>query len=158
MKSKKLRQKYILRIMDGRHFHTQQEVAEALRQSGFDVSQSTLSKDFKELNVVKTTAPNGSFKYVLPQFFGREIRVGSLHRELEDFVTEVDLAGQMVVIKTAPGNAAGVCETIDRTGWNELVGTIAGDNTIFLVCRTPTQADRLVTRIYGIMNGKRDLE
>ena len=158
MKSKKLRQKYILRIMDGRHFHTQQEVAEALRQSGFDVSQSTLSKDFKELKVVKTTAPDSSFKYVLPQFFDREIRAGSLHRELEDFVTEVDLAGQMVVIKTAPGNAGGVCETIDRAGWNELVGTIAGENTIFLVCRTPTQADRLVTRIYGIMNGKRDLE
>ncbi len=158
MKSKKLRQKYILRIMDGRHFHTQQEVAEALRQNGFDVSQSTLSKDFKELNLVKTIAPDGSFKYVLPQFFDREIRAGSIHRELEDFVTEVDLAGQMVVIKTAPGNAAGVCETIDRAGWNELVGTIAGDNTIFLVCRTPDQADRLVTRIYGIMNGKRDSE
>ena len=158
MNAKKHRQKYILRIMEGRHFHTQQEVAEALRQNGFDVSQSTLSKDFKELKLVKTTAPDGSFKYVLPQFFDREIRAGSLHRELEDFVTEVELAGHLVVMKTAPGNASGVCETIDQTGWIEVVGTIAGDNTILLICRTPAQAGKLVERLHDLMNGKRVIE
>ncbi|MBT5875825.1 MAG: arginine repressor [Candidatus Latescibacteria bacterium] len=154
MRSKKQRQKHILRIMEGRHFHTQQEVAVALHESGFDVSQSTLSKDFKELKMVKTTAPDGSFKYVLPQFLDREIRAGSLHREIEDFATNVALAGQLVVMKTESGNASGVCETVDQAGWSEVVGTIAGDNTILLICQTDEAARRLAERIRGIMNGR----
>lgn len=142
--------------MESGHFHTQQEVARALKHSGFDVSQSTLSKDFKELKLVKTTAPDGTFKYVLPQYLNREIRAGSVHREIEDFVTGIDFAANMVIIKTAPGNASGVCETIDNAGWTEVAGSIAGDNTILLICRTPNEAKRLLGHIQTIMNGMKE--
>ena len=156
MRSKRQRQKSILHIMESGHFHTQQEVARALERSGFNVSQSTLSKDFKELKLVKTIAPDGSFKYILPQYLNREMRAGSVHREIEDFVTGIDYASNMVILRTAPGNAAGVCETIDQAEWPEIVGSIAGDNTILLICRTSNEVKRLMGRIQTIMDGMKE--
>lgn len=153
MRSKKQRQKQIVHIMESGHFHTQQEVAAALQSRGFPVSQSTLSKDFKELNMAKITAPDGSFKYVLPRQLSREFQTRSMRRELEDFVLEAARAAHIIVLKTPPGNASGVCETIDQTGWPEVVGTIAGENTILLVCKTAAAAKRLLAHIHQIMEG-----
>lgn len=157
MRSKKQRQKCILNIMEQDHFHTQQEVAYALHQNGFEVSQSTLSKDFKELKLVKAISPGGSFKYVLPQYVNREIQAGSARREIEDFVTGVDSAANLVVLKTASGNASGVCETIDQSDWSEIIGTIAGENTILIICKTPSKAKHLMTRIQTILDGIKEL-
>lgn len=155
MRPKKQRQKQILYIMEGGHFHTQQEVARELQRRDFSVSQSTLSKDFKELNLVKTTAPDGTFKYVLPQQVTKEARVRTAHREIEDYVTSFDFTNNMVILKTAPANAPGVSETIDNAGWSEVIGNIAGDNTILLICRTSAQAKQLIRRIQDIMDGKK---
>lgn len=156
MTSKKSRHGTILQIMKSGHFHTQHEVASALTRQGFSVSQSTLSKDFKDLGVVKMIAPDGTFKYVLPQYVREGSRVRSAHREIEEFVSSVQDANNLVVITTPPGNASGVCETIDNAGWPELIGSIAGDNTILLICKTGEQAQRLVQRIQSILDEKKE--
>lgn len=157
MRYKKQRQKQILQIMNSGHFHTQQEVARELQRKGLAVSQSTLSKDFKELSLVKTTAPDGTFKYVLPQHLAQESRARTAHREIEDFVTGFDVTKNLVILKTAPANAPGVSETIDNAGWPGVMGTIAGDNTILLICRTTAHARQLVELIDAILNGKKEL-
>lgn len=156
MRHKKQRQKQILQIMEGGHFHTQQEVARELKQRGFSVSQSTLSKDFKDLYLVKTTAPDGTFKYVLPQHIAQEVRARTARREIEDYVVSFDFTSNLVILKTAPGNAPGVTETIDSTGWPEVIGSIAGDNTILLICKTPAQVKQLVGRIHEILDGTKE--
>lgn len=156
MKHKKQRQQQIRQIMEAGHFRTQQAVAQALRQRGFSVSQSTLSKDFKDLNLVKTTAPDGTSKYALPQHIASEIRARTAHREIEDFVIGLDFTNNLVILKTAPGNASGVCETIDTAGWPEVMGSIAGDNTILLIGKTQARVKQLVRRIRGIMDGKKE--
>ena len=91
--------------------------------------------------------PDGNFRYVSPELTvtGRDFRI--LERELADYVLNVDQADNIVVIKTVSGHAQSVCEAIDRMGWNELMGTLAGDNTIFALARSAEDGLCVVNRL-----------
>jgi len=140
MRSKQARQARIRELLLEELIETHESLAEALQRHQIEVSQSTLSKDLRELGVARMPRPDGRFQYTVPETGAtmRDNRI--LEREVRDYLVNVDRARNMVVVQTVSGHAQSVCEAIDRIGWPEVLGTIAGDNTIFLLAREDDQA------------------
>ena len=151
---KRLRQNKILDLIARQSVRTQQELADLLSEKGVDTTQSTLSKDIKELGLIKAPDEDGGVRYCAPAQTVAPHRQDVLQRELMDFMTGSDSADNLLVLKTAAGNASGVCAAIDAMRWPEIVGTVAGDDTIFIACKTPAHARDLQQRIEGIVNGR----
>ena len=146
---KSTRQDDIIRIMSSREIETQEELAGELRVLGYQVTQATISRDIKELHLIKVIGDRGVYKYARPE--RKESAVNErLVRILTDSLVSVDHAGQMIVVRTLSGSANVACEAIDTMQWPEILGTIAGDNTIFIVVRNDKDADRIVARIRKI--------
>ena len=125
-------------------------LAEVLEHQGIEVSQSTLSKDLRELGVVRVPQAEGGFRYTLPEA-GVTLRDRHiLEREMQDFLVQAEQAANMVVVRTLSGHAQSVCESIDRIGWDEVAGTIAGENTIFIAARSEQEAASLVQKIAAV--------
>ena len=156
MNTKQHRQEIIQQVIEQGHFHTQQEIIDVLKEKGILVNQSTLSKDFTALHVLKIRTPDGRFKYVIPRYYSSETQDELVEREVRDFVASSEDAMNLVVLNTSAGHASGVCETIDRATWPEIVGSIAGENTILLIAKSPQQAKKLKARIEKILEDKRD--
>ena len=141
---KQLRHAKIRQLLQGAPIDTHEKLAGALRGESIQVSQSTLSKDLRELGVGRVPRPDGGFSYTLPEA-GSTLRDRHvLERELQDYLVSVDRADNLLVVKTVSAHAQSVCEAIDRIGWPQVMGTIAGDNTIFMVAKTAGEAVALV--------------
>ena len=154
MSAKKERQQKILELITEGSITRQEELNAALQEVGISTTQSTLSKDIKELGVVKVPDGEGGFRYQVPgAFIGADRLVlqgeNLLRRELQDFVVSVDGVDHTLVVKTVTGHAQGVCESIDQMLWPEVVGTLAGENTIFILCRSPEARENLERVIQG---------
>ncbi|MDA0712248.1 MAG: arginine repressor [bacterium] len=152
MGEKQKRQQKILAVISSRMIGRQEDLGQALKEVGIETTQSTLSKDIKELGILKAPNGAGGFKYQNPSFGdagSRMMLTGEplLRREIRDFAQVVDGAGHTAVIKTRTGHAQGVCEAIDQVLWPEVVGTLAGENTIFVLCRSEVDCRRLRDRI-----------
>ena len=147
MKSKQVRHTRIKELLREANIRTHEEMAQALQRDQIDVSQSTLSKDLRELGVVRVPRPDGGFRYGLPEVGATLRDQHILERELSDFLLGIDRAENIAVIKTVSGHAQSLCEALDRIGWREVMGTIAGENTIFVLARTSSQAEALVRRV-----------
>ena len=152
MNDKQERQRRILSVIASRSIGTQRALNDALRAAGISTTQSTLSKDLKQLGIVKAPDGSGGLRYRAPTGESQHDASGSdlLARELRDFVVETGGAGHTLVLKTITGHAQGVCEAIDRAGWTEVVGTIAGENTIFILCQSVEKRELLRERILEI--------
>jgi transcriptional regulator of arginine metabolism len=124
--TKAYRQAQVLKLIRDRSISTQEELAENLAAVGIDASQVTLSRDIRELGLIKTAEgyrePNG-----IPEA-GRE----NLPRVLQEFLRDIRIAQNLVVLKTAPGGAQPVARVLDTEQWPEIIGTVAGDDTIFI--------------------------
>ncbi|MXW05328.1 MAG: arginine repressor [Gemmatimonadetes bacterium] len=155
MNAKHQRQGTIRSLIERGHFHTHKEVIAALHTEGIDVNQGTLSKDFKELHVIKTRLADGQYKYVLPRYYSVETQDELVEREIRDFVVSADDAMNQVVLQTSAGHASGVCEAIDQAEWPEIVGSVAGENTILLITKSTAHAGKTLRRIKDIMKQKR---
>jgi len=132
------------------YFGRQEDLSLALREAGVHTTQSTLSKDIRELGIVKVSAPGG-FRYQPPGQTPMPHQPRNLlAREISDFLTGIDGAGNTLVLKTITGHAQGVCESIDQAGWEEVVGTIAGENTIFILCRSEVALEEVRVRVDGM--------
>ena len=150
MRGKQTRQAKIREVLQGEIIETHEGLAAALRQRGVEVSQSTLSKDLRELGVVRVTRPDGGFRYTLPDS-GVTLRDRQiLEREVRDFLLTADRARNLVVVRTVSGHAQSLCESIDRIGWPGIMGTIAGENTIFIVSRTSAEAAAVIEHIAAV--------
>ena len=146
---KSSRQDEILRIIRERDVETQEELASELRKTGYKVTQATVSRDIRELKLIKVAANGGGFKYAKPE--RHETAVSDrLTRILNDSLVNVDYAGNMIVVKTLSGSANVAAEALDNLGWAEILGTIAGDNTIFVVVRDETEAADISERIRNL--------
>lgn len=147
MYGREKRHQAILEVIEAKSIGRQADLSAALQELGVHTTQSTLSKDIRELGIVKVPAPGGS-RYQ-PARAPRETALSRslLERELSDFVTGTDAAGHTMVVNTITGHAQAVCESIDQAGWEEVVGTIAGENTIFVLCRTEEAVSELRDRI-----------
>ena len=136
---KKRRHKAILDLIEQYDIGTQDELLVLLREKGFDVTQATVSRDVKELRLLKTLGANGIYKYSVEKNAdkGDSDMFDAL---FQSAMTKVDYAGNICVIKCSPGLASAACATIDAMNVSEVVGTIAGDDTIFMLCRTTDEA------------------
>ena len=136
---KKRRHKLILDLIEQYDIGTQEELLVLLRESGCDVTQATVSRDIKELRLIKILGPNGVYKYSVERVNDNGYS-GMFDALFQSAMTKVDYAGNICVIKCSPGLAGAACATIDAMNVHEVVGTIAGDDTIFMLCRTTDEA------------------
>ena len=136
---KKNRHKLILELISQYDIGTQEELLLMLRNSGYDVTQATVSRDVKELRLLKTLGSNGVYRYSVDQALPTGYN-GMFDALFSNSLVNVDFAGNICVIKCAAGLAQAACAAIDSMNVSEVVGTIAGDDTIFVLCRTTDEA------------------
>ncbi|NLX64518.1 MAG: arginine repressor [Clostridiaceae bacterium] len=142
----------ILEIIENHEIETQDELAEKLREAGMDVTQATISRDIKELRLVKVLTPNGRYRYSAMNSDSSNMNDRLLVIIKEAFVS-CDYANNILVIKTLPGMAQAVAATIDSLGWNDIVGTIAGDDTMLVICRAEKIAEDLMDKFTRMVRG-----
>ncbi len=136
---KKKRHQLILQLIEQYDIGTQDELLSMLREQGCDVTQATVSRDVKELRLLKVLGSGGIYKYSVQK--KKETGYTDMFDVLfQSAMTKVDYAGNICVIKCSPGLAGAACATIDAMNVHEVVGTIAGDDTIFMLCRTEEEA------------------
>ena len=145
---KRLRQQQISDLLGSRPIGTQHELAAALRDRGFRATQATVSRDVAEMGLIKVIR-NGSRAYALPPRAGQPETSGDQRLALlmRDLPLEIRTAGLILVIKAAPGSAHPIAAALDRTGWPEVAGSIAGDDTVFVACADRVALDRLQERL-----------
>lgn len=152
MNGKKARHAKICELLRAELIETHERMAAALQRQDIEVSQSTLSKDLRELGVLRVPRADGGYRYCLPDAGTPRKDRAIFERELRDYVTAVDRAGNMTVIKTLSGHAQAVCEALDHMQWSEAMGTLAGENTIFVISRTSATARSLAQRVANMSN------
>jgi len=140
------RQALILEMIDREPLHSQELLVRRLQQRGFDVTQATISRDIKELGLVKR-AGDGAYQRAGAEAPDPEIALTSLERAAGEFLRQVDRVQQLVVIRTGRGQAQALAEALDRARLQEAVGTIAGDDTILVVARGARAAATLVKQL-----------
>ena len=145
---KQLRQRAIRDLLAERPMRTQQELAAALRERGFRATQATISRDVAELGLLKANQ-DGVATYVVPARVTEAESTGEerLRALLHDLPVEVREAGMMLVIKTLPGSAHPIAAALDRTRWSEIVGSIAGDDTVFVAFADRVSMQRVRGRL-----------
>jgi arginine repressor len=148
---KVLRHARIIEIINSREIETQEELAEELKSSGMDVTQATVSRDIKELKLIKVLSNSGKYKYVAisPE---QNFLSNKLVNIFSQTVLSVENVGNLVIIKTITGSASAAAEALDTLNYDEIAGTIAGDNTIFIAVRSLDKAQELVRKIRKMLN------
>ncbi len=140
----------ILEIISEYPIETQDELLTRLKSFGYTATQATISRDIKDLRLVKTLTSNGKYRYVTASETQGENR-SSFESLFATSVVSIDFAQNLVVIKTYSGMANAVCASLDSTDNSGVVGTIAGDDTIFIACRTNELAQKLVATLKKII-------
>lgn len=149
---KKQRHERLLELISTQVIDTQEDLQAALKNSGFPVTQATVSRDIKELRIVKATDPQGRYRYISRQESGN---VGIAYHEIfASAVVDIEYAMNDVVIKCHPGMASGACAALDNMKWETIVGTLAGDDTIFVITRSETAAHELAVALRRITEEK----
>lgn len=141
------RQRLILEIIAGTAVETQEQLADSLRLEGVPVTQATVSRDIRELRLTKLPTGDGQYRYVIPQDRAVGDTVKRAKRMFRDFVTNTVDSGNLIVVKTLPGAAQGVAAAIDGLELSEVVGTIAGDDTILLVVKPVDAVEEVMARL-----------
>lgn len=147
---KSMRHNLILEIIESKDIETQEELAEELKRRNIKVTQATVSRDIKELRLLKVLAEGGKYKYATVEraekgMSDRFIRI------LSESVMSIEAAGNLVVIKTIAASASAASEAIDSMKWPEVLGTIAGDNTILIIARSEAVVETLLQRFESLI-------
>ncbi|WCK56846.1 transcriptional regulator ArgR [Aneurinibacillus sp. Ricciae_BoGa-3] len=140
----------IREIISRNEVETQDDLVELLCAAGFNVTQATVSRDIKELHLVKVPMNDGRYKYSLPadQRFNPQHK---LKRLLMDSFISIEQANNLLVMKTMPGNANAIGALIDNLDWPEILGTICGDDTILIINRTDDSATEMSQRFINML-------
>jgi len=148
---KQLRQREIRDLLAQRPIRTQQELAAALRDRGFRATQATVSRDVAELGLIKSSQ-DGVQSYTVPARVTEAESTGEerLRALLHDLPVNVREAGLMLVIRTLPGSAHAIAAALDRTRWSEVVGSIAGDDTVFVAFADRASMQRVRGRLASL--------
>ena len=147
---KSVRHAMILQLIDSMDIETQEELAEQLKRHGVSVTQATVSRDIKELRLLKVLSEKGGYKYASANHADK----GQSNRFIRMFaesVLSIASSESLIVIKTLSASAAAAAEAIDSLKWPEIVGTLAGDNTIFVALQSREQAAAVIERFQGLM-------
>ncbi|MDZ7708095.1 MAG: arginine repressor [Trueperaceae bacterium] len=144
MPSKEYRQRLIEELVENEFISTQAEIAEHLAKRGIKVTQATISRDVNELRLVRLPAGNGQHRYRSTPLAAQEDVVGELAQRFRLFVRDLDRGDNLLVIDTDEGHASGIAYVIDKLDRDEVVGTLAGQNTILVICRSVEAAQRMM--------------
>ncbi|MBR4723611.1 MAG: arginine repressor [Clostridia bacterium] len=149
---KQKRQQQILKIISERDIKTQEELTDALKSAGYLVTQATVSRDIKELGLIKLSLSDGTYKYAITQ---EEKRDNKEHISIfSKSVISIKSALHTIVVKTSSGMANAVAATLDSVLNNEILGTIAGDDTILIILNSEEQAEKMASRLLKMFNWK----
>jgi transcriptional regulator of arginine metabolism len=151
--TKKLdRQGMVSRLIGSHRIASQEELRRLLAQEGWNVTQATLSRDLRDLGVVRAPGDDGA-RYMLPEMVVDEAKP-SLDILLPQLFSRIDGVGELIVLHTLPSGAQPISEAIDAQGWSEIIGTIAGENTILIVCRSVAAREILTKRLVSLAGRK----
>jgi transcriptional regulator of arginine metabolism len=144
------RQNKILELIGKYDIETQEMLSDLLRKSGFEVTQATISRDIKDMKLVKSLTPGGTYKYVVADGAFRTTSERYI-KIFKETIQTVEHSGNMLVIKTLSGCANAACEAIDSLDFEHALGTVAGDNTLFLVVDDPKNAPALAKKFESLL-------
>lgn len=145
MAKKAERQAAILQIIGAKDVRSQEQLGRLLQLHGISVTQATLSRDIRELGVVRVPGEDGPH-YALPESLASEA-VPSLETLLPQLFSRIDGVGELIVLHTVASGAQPVSEALDAAGWKDVLGTVAGENTILVICRSPQARQEVANRI-----------
>lgn len=142
MASKAHRQHRVGELLAQEQVASQAALVDLLAEAGIEVNQATVSRDLEELGAIKVRVPGGESVYAIPEMPRDQVAPEDhLRRVLSDWVVETDRSGDLVVVRTPPGSAHVVASAVDRNGFEGVLGTVAGDDTIMVVARRRCGAD-----------------
>lgn len=144
------RQSKILSIISSQDIETQDELVSSLQKSGYNVTQATISRDIKELGLIKTLTASGKYKYVTKQKMDSNLS-GKLLNVVRETVISVVTANNLCVVKTMTDSASAVSGAIEQLGFDEAVGMVADRNTILIVCNSAKDANNLSQEINRLL-------
>jgi transcriptional regulator of arginine metabolism len=145
MANKRERQSAILEIIESRAVSSQEDLRKLLLHRGWDVTQATLSRDLRELRLARVPTPEGA-RYAVTDGSREESRA-ALETLLPQLFLRIDGVSEMIVLRTVPGGAQPIAAALDGESWPDILGTIGGDDTILIVCRSQVARDRVVRRL-----------
>ncbi len=149
--TKRIRLQLLKKIISEQEVSDQIQLLKELRNSGIETTQATISRDLQELNVVKIRVKQGRYKYEILEKASESDLSDQLRVVFDNFVHEIKSTNNLIVIKTAPGNANSVAVIIDRLGLPEILGTIAGDDTILVIVDTDENRKRIENKFITIL-------
>jgi transcriptional regulator of arginine metabolism len=152
MKNKRKRLQLVSEILKANVISSQEELLNLLVEQQCIITQATLSRDLKQLKVAKTPLPNGTYKYVLPPVNQHVEISGEINHFSSGAVLSLDFSGNLAVIKTKPGYASAIAWDIDNEAKHEVLGTIAGDDTILLVPREGVSRKAIIEILHITFN------
>lgn len=147
---KSVRQALILEIIEGKDVETQEELADELKRHGVNVTQATVSRDIKELRLVKVLSDKGGYKYATAERAEKGLNDRFI-RIFAESVMSIVGAQNLIVIKALTGSASAAGEAIDSLKWPEIVGSIAGDNTILVILHSADQTEDVIARFNALI-------
>lgn len=140
------RQAKILEIIQAKSIETQDDLIVALQEAGFTATQATVSRDIKELRLIKIADSNGRYCYATMKTTNEQVPLKFLS-VFQEAVQKIDFAGNLVVVQCLSGMAHAACAVMDALAWESVVGTLAGDDTFICITRTPENAAALVEEL-----------
>lgn len=155
MKVKKDRLETLRMIISSRELGSQEELLDALQQEGFKLTQATLSRDLKQLKVAKAASMNGNYVYVLPNVtMYKRVSTPNRIREMMQVpgFLSINYSGNIGVIKTRPGYASSIAYNIDSSNIPQIIGTIAGDDTIMIVMKEDASTDEVTAELGKVVD------
>ena len=148
------RQSEIVSIITEKQVETQEELSELLRERGYMVTQATVSRDIRELRLVKVSGGAGKYIYAI-QKHDENAMSAKFRNLLVETVEKLDLANNIVVVKTIAGMAQGAAAAVDSIGREDIVGSVAGDDTVIIVMRTNDGAQSLVDELDSVISQRK---
>ncbi|HWR39409.1 MAG TPA: arginine repressor [Patescibacteria group bacterium] len=141
----------IKEIVERNVIETQEDLAEALRKLGIEITQATVSRDIKELMLIKVPTGDGRYRYAFPAEQNMMLSQSRMSRTFQDSVTQLDCSQNIIVMKTLPGTAQAVAYTVDYIKWPEILGTVAGDDTIFVLIKSGETVPAVMEKFRSMM-------
>ncbi|MCR8843153.1 transcriptional regulator ArgR [Paenibacillus sp. SC116] len=141
----------IREIVMNNDIETQDELVDSLRKAGFQVTQATVSRDMKELHLIKVPMDNGRYKYSLP-IDQRFNPAQKLKRALLDNFVSIDYAENLVVMKCLPGTSNAIAVLMDSIEWPDILGTVCGDDTILIVSRSKDSSNKVIEQVMSYIS------
>jgi transcriptional regulator of arginine metabolism len=146
--NKRERHDTILEIINARVVSSQEDLRKLLLQRGWDVTQATLSRDLRELRLARVPTPEGA-RYAITDGTIEESRA-ALDTLLPQLFMRIDGVSEMLVLRTVPGGAQPIAAALDGEGWSDILGTVGGDDTILIICRSVAGRERVMRRLRGM--------